>query len=187
MPERRRRRSFATLSSSAMKAPRQVAASTSDGQCTPSTRRETATRPVHNTASASARFPARRQIRTTHNAAAVENAAVLSVCPLGKLEPQYHCDSHNAGRARPTMALMAYTTSVAEITDAPTSRASKRRRARSKPAATTPANGTRNLADLLIVTTANKPFIAEGTWSRTNHRMASSTGPDSLRRHPRSV
>ncbi len=163
-----------------MKAPRQMAANTSDGQGTPSTRRETAIRLVHSTASAIARLPARGQMRATHNAAAVANAAVLSVCPLGKLEPQYHCASHNAGRARPTMAFGPQTASVAVITDAATSSASKRRPARSSAKAARAATGTRNLADPLNVTAAKKPVSAADTWSRTNQRTASSTGPDSL-------
>ena len=75
--------SLATLISRGMKAPTQLAASTSDGQCTTSTRREVATRPVQGTASAIATLSARGQIRATHNAAAVGEAAVLRVCPLG--------------------------------------------------------------------------------------------------------
>ena len=84
-------RSFATLINSGMKAPRHMAASTSEGQCTPRTRREIATRPVHSMANDIAGFAARGQIRATHNAAAAATVAVLRVCPLGKLEPQYHC------------------------------------------------------------------------------------------------
>ena len=179
-PARRRPRSLATLISRGMKVPMHMAASTSDGQWTPSTRRETATRPVHVTASNIAKLPARGQSRATHNAAAVENAAVVRVCPLGKLEPQYHCASHNAGRARPTMAFITQTTSVAAIGDAPTSTASKRRRATTSATAATTATGTRNRADPLNVNAAKKPFSAAGTCSRTNHRMASSTGPDSF-------
>lgn len=130
-----------------------MAASTSDGQWTPSTRREMATKPVHSTASAIALLPARGQIRATHSAAAVANPAVLRVCPLGKLDPQYHCASHNPGRARPTMAFMPQTTSVAVITDAAMSTASKRRRATSSATAARAERGIRNLAEPLSVTT----------------------------------
>ena len=127
-----------------------------------------------------ARWPARGQMRATHNAAAVRNAALLSVCPLGKLEPQAHCASHNAGRARPTMALMAQTSSAAEPSDAPTSKASYRRLAMSNATVTEAPAGIRNPAVPLTVTAAKKPVSAAGTCSRMNHNTAASTGPDSL-------
>ena len=44
------------------------------------------------------------QIRLTLITVAVENAATISVCPLGKLDPQYHSVSHRLGRERPTTA-----------------------------------------------------------------------------------
>lgn len=168
------------LISKGMKAPRHKAASTSDGQCTPSTRREIATRPVHDTANAIAKLPVRGQIRATHRAAAVENAAVLRVCPLGKLEPQYHCVSHNSGRARPTMVFRPQTSSMAVATDMITNNASKRCRKKSKITTATTATGTKNLAEPVKVIAVKNVFIAEGTWSRMNHKMASSTGPDSF-------
>ena len=64
---------------SKMKNPRHVATRTSEGQFTPRTRLETATKPCRSTASAIATHPARGQIRATHNAEAVANAAVLRV------------------------------------------------------------------------------------------------------------
>ena len=39
-------------------------------------------------------------------AADVAKAAITSVWPLGKLEPQYHCTSHSAGRSRPMITFM---------------------------------------------------------------------------------
>jgi hypothetical protein len=74
-----------------------AAANTSVGQCTPSTRREKATRQIHKIAIDSANSRAAGQILLMQRAAAMPNAATKRVCPLGKLDPQYHSVSHGAG------------------------------------------------------------------------------------------
>ena len=74
-----RRKSAAMLFDNGMNTPTHMAASTSDGQWTPSTSREAAISEIHSMASTMARFPQRGQSRATHKAAAVEKAAVLSV------------------------------------------------------------------------------------------------------------
>lgn len=75
------------------------------GQCTPSTKREKATSSIHRKACTNAASRVASQRRLKHRAAAQVKAATTSVCPLGKLEPQYHCVSHRAGRVRPTRLL----------------------------------------------------------------------------------
>ena len=87
--------------------PRQIAASTSVGQCTPSTKRDRLIRLTHSTDNGSATRPDFGQMRTAIKVKAVTKAVVLSVCPLGKLDPQYQVVLHNSGRARPTSAFSA--------------------------------------------------------------------------------
>ncbi len=82
-----------------------AATSTSLGQCTPSTRRENATRKIHKIATETENLRAAGQILLMQKAAATANAATTRVCPLGKLEPQYHSVFHSAGRTRPTAIL----------------------------------------------------------------------------------
>ena len=82
-----------------------AAANTSVGQCTPSTRREKATRQIHRIAVHNTNSRTPGQILLMQRAAAIPNAATTRVCPLGKLEPQYHSVSHSAGRTRPTAVL----------------------------------------------------------------------------------
>ena len=77
-----------------------AAASTSVGQCTPIRRREYPTRMTHEIAIASVIPCAAGRTRPTHTTAAVANAAVASVWPLGKLDPQYHAVSHRSGRSQ---------------------------------------------------------------------------------------
>ena len=97
--------------------------------------------------------PGPGQIRATHNAAPVANAAVLRVCPLGKLEPQYHCVPQR--RPRPTNdGLHAPDDERCRDHRCPMSTASKRRRATRSAMAVTTATGTSNLADPLNVTKA---------------------------------
>ena len=57
---------------------------------------------THSMANGSATRRDCGQIREAIKVSAVANAAVLSVCPLGKLDPQYHVVLHSSGRARPT-------------------------------------------------------------------------------------
>ena len=87
MAPQARRNASATLIASGRKAPMHAATSTSVGQCTPSTSRDMATRPIHRIATGSARLRADGQIRVRPMTAAVAKAATASVCPLGKLEP----------------------------------------------------------------------------------------------------
>ena len=97
---------MAILIDNGIKTPKHIAASTSDGQCAPRTRRESATSNVQPNAKAIAHPAERGHSRAAHKARAVARAAVCKVCPLGKLDPQYHWDSHKAGRARPVAVLM---------------------------------------------------------------------------------
>ena len=90
-----------TLIASGMKTPKQIAASTSVGQCTPNTRRDSAIRLTQPTAKGRVTNRDFGHICAAPITTAVENAAVLSVWPLGKLDPQYHAVVHSSGRARP--------------------------------------------------------------------------------------
>ncbi len=90
------------LTTNGIKTPKQIAVSTSVGQCTPSTRRDSPIRLIHSTASGSATLPDFGQMRMAIKVKAVEKAAVLNVCPLGKLDPQYQVVLHSSGRARLT-------------------------------------------------------------------------------------
>src|ERR1700704_3549503 len=71
-------------------------------------------------------------IRVTTIAAAAANAATTRVCPLGKLEPQYHCVSHSVGRLRLTTAFRIYTTIEPLMTETASSSASNHRLARTR-------------------------------------------------------
>jgi hypothetical protein len=86
--------------------PRQAATITSVGQCTPSTSRDTPTSSVHANASTITVTRSLGHRWPTTSAADVAKAAITSVWPLGKLEPQYHCTSHSAGRSRPMIIFM---------------------------------------------------------------------------------
>ena len=79
-----------------------TATNTSVGQCTPNTKRDNPMRPIHTTASGKLTKRDLGQICAVPMTNAVANAAVLSVCPLGKLDPQYQAALHSSGRERPT-------------------------------------------------------------------------------------
>ena len=88
-----------------MNTPKQIAASTSVGQCTPKTSRDSPIRQIQIAASSSVTLRKRGQMRPALSASAVANAAVLSVCPLGKLDPQYQSLLQSSGRERCTKPL----------------------------------------------------------------------------------
>ena len=83
----------------------QAATNTSVGQWTPNTNRDVATRDIHIMAINNAGLRMFGLIRLTQRAVDVAKAATSRVCPLGKLEPQYHSVSHSVGRARLTNVL----------------------------------------------------------------------------------
>jgi len=110
--------------------PMHAAANTSVGQCTPSTRRERPTKKIHKVARMMAGDWASGLIFSTQSVAAVAKVATASVCPLGKLAPQYQSVSHSDGRSRATAVLMVTINSTALTWETTSSRASRWWRAR---------------------------------------------------------
>src|SRR5437016_1358095 len=81
--------------------PIHAAASTSVGQCTPSTNRDHPTKSTQSKAITRMSLTLSGQIGLRHRVKAMAKQVVSNVCPLGKLVPQYHRVSHNAGRSLP--------------------------------------------------------------------------------------
>src|SRR6185295_8109166 len=91
------------------------------------------------------------QIRFRQITIAVANAATTSVCPLGKLDPQYQSVSHRSGRARPTAALRRYTARAPLTTETVSKSASKRRFAQRNATPMISRRGSRIFAEPVIV------------------------------------
>src|SRR5436190_9326988 len=89
------------------------------------------------------------QIRFALITVAVASAATTSVWPLGKLDPQYHCVSQRAGRARPTAAFSTETVMEPLSTETVISNASKRRLAQRSATTMLITSGNRALAEPL--------------------------------------
>lgn len=140
------------------------------GQCTPSTSREAPTRKIHTIAMVRDAFPSCGRIRIVQIAAAIAMPATASVCPLGKLEPQYVGASHNEGRSRPTKVFITRIVSPLQIPEDASNAASNRRWVHHKATAAIVVTGVRNIHEPVSVTNSKNRMAREQTASRSESR-----------------